>query len=61
MAEANKMVYTLEEVSELVHISRKTLYTYIREGKLKAAKIGRSWRITAKNLEEFLNKGTAAE
>jgi excisionase family DNA binding protein len=56
---ANELkVYTLEEIAELLHITRRTLYTYVKEGKLKAVKFGKYWRVTEKNLEEFLNKGT---
>jgi excisionase family DNA binding protein len=56
---ANELkVYTLEEIAELLHITRRTLYTYVKEGKLKAVKVGKYWRVTEKNLEEFLNKGT---
>lgn len=50
-------VYTLEEVAALLHLTRRTLYSYVREGKLKAAKVGRFWRIPERNLEEFLNTG----
>lgn len=52
-------VYTLEEIAELLHITRRTLYTYVKEGKLKAVKVGKYWRVTEKNLEAFLAKGTA--
>ena len=52
-------VYTLEEVAAILHITRRTLYTYVKEGKLKAVKVGKYWRVTEKNLEEFLSKGTA--
>lgn len=55
---ADIKVYTLEEIAELLHITRRTLYTYVKEGKLKAVKVGKYWRVTEKNLEEFLNKGT---
>ena len=51
-------VYTLEEIAELLHITRRTLYTYVKEGKLKAVKVGKYWRVTEKNLEAFLAKGT---
>lgn len=54
-------VYTLEEIAELLHITRRTLYTYVKEGKLKASKIGKYWRVTEKNLQEFIEKGTAEE
>lgn len=53
-------VYTIEEIVELLHVTRRTVYTYIKEGKLKAAKIGKYWRVTEKNLEDFLSKGTTA-
>ena len=51
-------VYTLEEISGLLHITRRTLYTYVKEGKLKAVKVGKYWRVTEKNLQEFLERGT---
>ena len=55
---AELKVYTIEEVVQLLHVTRRTIYTYIKEGKLKAVKIGKYWRVTQKNLEEFLSTGT---
>ena len=55
---ADLKVYTPDEVRELLHVTLRTVYNYIREGKLKAVKIGKYWRITQKNLEDFLSKGT---
>lgn len=57
MAKIEK-VYTLEEISDLIKITRRTLYDYVKTGKLKAVKIGRTWRVTEKQLEEFLSTGT---
>lgn len=48
-------VYTLEELVEVLQVTRRTLYNYVRSGKLKAAKIGKYWRVTEKQLEEFLS------
>ena len=53
-------VYTLDEVAEVLKITRRTLYTYVKEGKLKAVKIGREWRVSEDALQDFLNKGTEA-
>jgi len=53
-------VYTLDEVAEVLKITRRTLYTYVKEGKLKAVKIGREWRVSETALQDFLNKGTEA-
>lgn len=50
--------YTLEEVSDILKITRRTIYTYIKTGKLKATKIGKYWRVTEENLKQFLEEGT---
>ena len=44
-------LYTIQEVAEMLKVSKKTIYRYIKCGKLKATKIGQ-WRIK----EEDLNK-----
>ena len=57
MAEAVK-VYTLEEVVEILRVSRRTIYNYIKTEQLKAIKVGREWRVTEKALAAFLETGT---
>lgn len=52
-------IYTLDEIAEMLHITRRTLYAYIKEGKLQAVKIGKYWRVSETNLQAFLEKGTA--
>jgi len=49
--------YTLDEVAEIAQLNRRTLFNYIKDGKLKAAKFGRVWRISEENLRDFLNNG----
>lgn len=51
----NIKLYTLKELEELLSTSYRTLLNYIKEGKLKAVKIGKSWRVTEENLKAFLN------
>lgn len=46
--------YTLHQVEEILHLSRRTLYRYIKENKLPAVKIGSEWRITEAALAELL-------
>lgn len=48
-------VYTLKELEEKLGISYRTLLKYIKEGRLKAVRIGRSWRVSEENLKAFLN------
>lgn len=49
-------VYTTGEVCEILKLTNRTLYTYIKNGDIKASKIGRSWRITDAALQEFLEQ-----
>ncbi len=46
--------YTVEEVAELINSHPKTIQRYIREGRLKAQKIGRRWQISGHDLSVFV-------
>lgn len=45
--------YTVEQISEMLSIHPKTVQRYIREGKLRAGKIGKSWRVSGHDLSAF--------
>lgn len=45
--------YTCEEVAEMYRIKVSTVWTWVREGKLKAVRIGKSYRIEKEALAEF--------
>lgn len=51
-------IYTLDEVSDILKITKRTIYTYVKEGSLKASRIGRYWRVSEEQLQDFLNTGT---
>ena len=51
-------VYTLKEIEELLQVTRRTIYNWIKGGKLKAFRIGKEWRVTKEALEEFTQTGT---
>ena len=51
-------VYTLDEVAEILQLTKRTLYTYVKEGKLEAVKFGKYWRVSEESLRDFINKGT---
>lgn len=51
----NVTVYTVQEAMEILKIGqRRTIYKYIADGRIKAAKIGRDYRILESDLEDFL-------
>lgn len=45
--------YTVEQIAELLAMHPKTIQRYIREGRLKAHKVGKSWRVTGHDLSVF--------
>jgi excisionase family DNA binding protein len=45
----------VDKVAEILDVSKKTVFRYIKSGKLKATKIGQ-WRIDGKDLNDFINK-----
>lgn len=49
-----KKYYTVEEIAKILNMHNKTIQRYIREGKLKATKVGKSWRITGHDLSVFM-------
>ncbi|MCX7615345.1 MAG: helix-turn-helix domain-containing protein [Clostridiales bacterium] len=46
--------YTVEQVSEMLNLHPKTTRKYIREGKLRANKVGKQFRITGHDLSLFV-------
>ncbi|MGF0316184.1 helix-turn-helix domain-containing protein [Nocardia fluminea] len=46
-------LYSVEQVAELLGLHVRTVRSYVREGKLPAARIGKQYRITHEDLETF--------
>jgi excisionase family DNA binding protein len=49
-------ILTADEAALYLKISKATLLNHIRERKIKAKKVGRSWRILQSEIYRFLNK-----
>jgi len=50
------MVMTVKQVAEKIQVTKRTVYDWIRQGKLQAYRAGRQYRITDEQLEAFLTK-----
>lgn len=50
----NETYYSVDQISEMLSIHPKTIQRYIREGRLRASKIGKSWRVTGHDLSIFM-------
>ena len=51
------VVLTTEEATQYLKISEPTLIKHVRLGKIKAIKVGRSWRFLQSELYQFLTGG----
>lgn len=52
--------YTPNEVAELLKVSRRSVYTWIKEERIDAVKLGSSWRIPASAIEKITAFGNMA-
>ena len=56
MIKKDKGFYLVEELAKRLRVSNMTIYRYIQAGKLKAHKIGKEFRITEQEFNNFLDK-----
>lgn len=57
---ASTKALSLEEVAEMLQVSERTIIRQINAGKLKAFKVGKSWRFRREAVEEFMREQEAA-
>ena len=47
---------TVNEVADLLRVSRMTVYRLIKEGSLKALRVGRNYRLREDDVDEYLRQ-----
>ncbi|MEX2602320.1 MAG: helix-turn-helix domain-containing protein [Balneolaceae bacterium] len=52
----NLTLYTVEDLHERLGISKMTLRTYLREGKLKGRKMGVQWFVTEEAIRDYFEE-----
>ena len=62
--EGNNNLLTPEQVARILQVHVLTIYSYIRQGRLNAVRLGRSYRIIPEDLTHFIesnriNKSTS--
>jgi len=53
-------MYTVHELAEILSLHPKTVQRFLREGKIKATKIGREWRVQKEDLRDFAHAELSA-
>ena len=54
-------LYNIKETAEILGVTTRTLQTYIKNGRIKARKIGRGWKFTEQSINEFINGSDNSE
>lgn len=49
-------IYKINDLIEMLGVTRVTVIKYIREGKIKGFKIGNTWRVTEEAFLEYIHK-----
>jgi excisionase family DNA binding protein len=52
--ERSREIFTPEQAAEYLQVDRETIYRYIRQGKLVASKLGRTYRIPRTSIDLLL-------
>ncbi|GAA1778777.1 helix-turn-helix domain-containing protein [Streptomonospora arabica] len=56
----SQRLYSVDQVADLLGLHVKTVRSYVRDGRLPAARIGKQYRITHESLEAFTGGTVAA-
>jgi len=56
MADQNRNILTIAELSDYLKIPKSTLYKLVREGKIPSQKIGRHWRFRKEAIDQWLSQ-----
>lgn len=51
-------LYTIDEITEILKISQRTLYVHIKNKALRAVKLGKYWRVRLCDLQDLIDHGT---
>jgi len=54
---AQGQILTVEQTAKRLQVSEKTVYEWLRAGKIPGRKIGKVWRMSEDALEDFLRGG----
>lgn len=54
----NLTLYSVDDLHEQLGLSKMTIRAYLREGKIRARKLGVKWYVTEEALREYFNEPT---
>ena len=57
MTASDIKLYTLQEVADILRVSRQTIYNYVTAKRLPDTKYGKEYRVTEEDLQDFIKNG----
>lgn len=55
------VLYSVDDLHEMLGISKMTIRAYLRDGKLKGRKLGVSWFVTEQSIRDYFEEPTEIE
>jgi excisionase family DNA binding protein len=49
-----EQLYTVGQVADMLHLTKRTILTYIKDGKLEASRTGRKFLISETTIKNYL-------
>lgn len=56
-----KFNYSVDQVTTILKVTRRTVYNYLKCGELEAYKEGKEWRIPEESLLNFIKNGKSKD
>jgi excisionase family DNA binding protein len=57
---SERTLYTAEEVATALRVTRRTVYEWLKIGRLHGTRVGRGWRIRPEDIEAFTRPGVVS-
>ena len=54
-------LFSVDELAETLNVTRLTIRTYCREGRLRARKVGNRWFVSEESLKEYFNNPSSGK
>lgn len=51
-----RVLYRINEAAELLSVSKSRVYELVRSGQLRTVKVGKSHRVPARSLDEYVTR-----
>lgn len=61
MTDSNDRWLSVEEIARHLGVSKESIYRWLERGKIPAHRVGRQWRFSSKEVDEWVRRGESAE